>query len=1188
MKQFYFNLLIVKMVFWLSILLAADSVTAQISSCGGNPQYSGSNAAKVCVRPVVPEAIIKQNAAVNKIKNTPVTKVGGDLVKVTHEGTDTNYQSWNDAIDALQENDIITLLQNVELAWGDGDEPGFKMPKVSCTIQGTTANTVLKSTSTLELGAPVVFKSITLDLKELVACGNALVFDENITCTNSNMVVCGGNSFYKEGVEINSTSITIKSGSFRSVYGGGLFSNVSGNTKVDIQGGSVTVLYGGGKNGEVEGSNVTISNSATVGWLYGGGYTAPVTGTANIKIENGTVDYIYGGGAQKSATCKNTDLVIEGGTFGNDNNYRYNVMGGGDAAPVTGKAKVTISGGTFYSFVTAGGGQDNSTTAVCGSTELIITGGTFNKWTYGGGWASPVSGTATVRVSGNPVLRTLCGGGVLATASCQNTDVNVSANIGGNLYGGGEVGSVTGSTRVEISGGTLGYINGGGYNGNVIGECYLKISGTPTITGNVFGGSNQLGTTVGSTRVEIAGGTFYDPTVQTMHGAIFAGGWGCTVSGNTSIVATGGTIGTIYGGCSQGSVTGSAYVEVNGATLDGGIQVDNSTPNAAAIYGSGYGDDYDADKGKVGSTRVVVKSLTPGTAGVILYGGGLYAGVTGNTDVTIENGTFGQVWGSSHTESNASTEYQGVVEGDVNVLIKGGEIATLGAARDQIPDKPVPVGGKMNLTIEGGKITRQITSGNHSSGDGYKSCTLTIRSQGNESNPFMMPETHAISDIVLEGTTVAEFRKPEKVSASGNVLHSLIINEDHPTEISGSGKLKGDIILDNFKGGTNFTNNKALVVGGEQLANAELKVYKSLTWDGSTANVTATPVYKAGDTYRSGQSDGSTTTLYTVTITHPANGKLSVVWDKVGERNTELETGDKVPNNTELTLSIIPDEGYQGGSVLANGSAVPGTTYKVTGDVIFTVGDITGIPYTVTVATLVNGSISATPNSDVTIGTPVNLTITPKTGYRLKSGSLKVYKTGSESTVVAVSGNSFNMPAYDVTVTAEFEGIPAPPPPTPIYYTVTLPAVEGAVTDPVAGDYEVESWDSFRFYLVLDKEYDKSEPVVTTSRGETIQPRTSDGAYIIKYVRSDVNVLIEGVVKNPDPVANAEIQSGIKVWTNNHQLFIRTDQPEEISVYTFSGQLQKKFRSEVGDRFISLPSGTYIVLIGDERFKVIL
>lgn len=165
---------------------------------------------------------------------------------------------------------------------------------------------------------------------------------------------------------------------------------------------------------------------------------------------------------------------------------------------------------------------------------------------------------------------------------------------------------------------------------------------------------------------------------------------------------------------------------------------------------------------------------------------------------------------------------------------------------------------------------------------------------------------------------------------------------------------------------------------------------------------------------------------------------------------------------------------------------------------------------------------------------------------------------------------------------------PVEPEEPTVYYTVTLPSVDGVTTDPVAGDYKVEAWDSFRFYLTIGKDYDQSKLVVTTSRHETIEPRSSDGAYIIKYVRTDVEIRIDGVVKNPDPVANAEIQSGIKVWANNHRLFIRTDRPEEVSVYTFSGQLQKKFRSEAGDRFISLLSGTYIVLIGDERFKVIL
>ncbi|WP_289006673.1 InlB B-repeat-containing protein [uncultured Parabacteroides sp.] len=191
---------------------------------------------------------------------------------------------------------------------------------------------------------------------------------------------------------------------------------------------------------------------------------------------------------------------------------------------------------------------------------------------------------------------------------------------------------------------------------------------------------------------------------------------------------------------------------------------------------------------------------------------------------------------------------------------------------------------------------------------------------------------------------------------------------------------------------------------------------------------------------------------------------------------------------------------------------------------------------------------------------------------------------------------------YKITVTVKKEheesvepGTPVIPPvqpeepvEPPTHYTVTLPSVVGATTDPAAGDHEVEEGDSFRFRLTLDKDYDLSKPVVTTDYGAVIASQGEDGVYVINQVSRSFEIRIDGVVKNPDPVANTEIQSGIKVWGNNHRLFIRTDRPEEVAVYTFSGQLQKKFHSEVGDRFISLPSGTYIVLIGDERFKVIL
>lgn len=157
----------------------------------------------------------------------------------------------------------------------------------------------------------------------------------------------------------------------------------------------------------------------------------------------------------------------------------------------------------------------------------------------------------------------------------------------------------------------------------------------------------------------------------------------------------------------------------------------------------------------------------------------------------------------------------------------------------------------------------------------------------------------------------------------------------------------------------------------------------------------------------------------------------------------------------------------------------------------------------------------------------------------------------------------------------------------PVLYTVTLPAVEGAATDPAAGSYEVEAWDSFRFYLTLDAAYDQSTPVVSTSNGETLEPRSSDGAYIVKYVRNDTDIRIDGIVKNTPDVGNEAIASdGVKVWATAAQLHIHTIAPTDIYIYNFAGGLLKQFARLSGDKTVALPQGNYIVVAGKQMFKV--
>lgn len=159
----------------------------------------------------------------------------------------------------------------------------------------------------------------------------------------------------------------------------------------------------------------------------------------------------------------------------------------------------------------------------------------------------------------------------------------------------------------------------------------------------------------------------------------------------------------------------------------------------------------------------------------------------------------------------------------------------------------------------------------------------------------------------------------------------------------------------------------------------------------------------------------------------------------------------------------------------------------------------------------------------------------------------------------------------------------------PTYHTVTLPAVEGAVTDPVAGDYDVESWSTFRFYLTIDEDYNQSQPVVTTDRGETISPRSSEGAYLVKYVRNDVAITISGVVKNPDPVANAELHTGSTITARDGLLLITTNRPTEAQVIALTGQLIRSLALPSGTtRIDGLADGIYIVRLSDGTVQKVI
>lgn len=134
---------------------------------------------------------------------------------------------------------------------------------------------------------------------------------------------------------------------------------------------------------------------------------------------------------------------------------------------------------------------------------------------------------------------------------------------------------------------------------------------------------------------------------------------------------------------------------------------------------------------------------------------------------------------------------------------------------------------------------------------------------------------------------------------------------------------------------------------------------------------------------------------------------------------TDLTSGDKVPENTKLTVTIVEREGQ----TATIEPALTDGTYIVTGDVEFkvTYTPVAATEYAVNVDESENGSVKASAEK-AAAGTKVTLTVKADDGYELES--LKVSGATGE---ISVTDNAFEMPASDVTVTATFKKVSEQP-----------------------------------------------------------------------------------------------------------------------------------------------------------------
>ena len=173
-------------------------------------------------------------------------------------------------------------------------------------------------------------------------------------------------------------------------------------------------------------------------------------------------------------------------------------------------------------------------------------------------------------------------------------------------------------------------------------------------------------------------------------------------------------------------------------------------------------------------------------------------------------------------------------------------------------------------------------------------------------------------------------------------------------------------------------------------------------------------------------------------IDHPEYARM--IWDPnwqggtyynitcaTGLQHGSVSAPESAMEGTTVAISATPEPGYMVGAYTVYKTGSPSTTVTVSSNGTFTMPGYAvtvsatfvenNTYYDIALGTVSHGSISASETS-ARSGTSIMLTATPNAGYSLYAWY--VFKTGDMNTTVNVNGNTFVMPAFDVTVMATF------------------------------------------------------------------------------------------------------------------------------------------------------------------------
>ena len=559
-------------------------------------------------------------------------------------------------------------------------------------------------------------------------------------------------------------------------FGGDAYTagNVGGNINMTISGGEMLgSIYGGGRLGSVgydlEDPTITTNNETTANPNYGVMSTDTDRGHIEITISGGTIgnnrefvavpDNINSDNAL--ATWKTTNHIpnteYKDSTYTKDNVVKTvkrlthtkggNVFAGGmgrrtklDGSDITEidwmklgnvkSTKLTISGNAIIKSNVYGGGEFGEVTGYHTTTddkqlgtEISITGGTIGTRipasgdneayyfgsVFGGGMGNIENHTVT---EGNVQVVTMdpkIGGNVK-----YNTDITMSlGTINGNIYGGGELGSVgtiTNDLEEKDSNNKYKYrhdftpkTNDGALYSfglswpyefvydNTTGMASVSITGNAIVNEYVFGG--------GKGQVDVG---INDITKQRFAEALVANVRATQVVIGTASGQSQPRINhTVYGGAEDGHVYQNASVDIYNGTI------------AHSVFGGGKGTSQYTTKLWNISSPGNEKSYPDGSKGESVYS--WTAGkVYGNTTVTMYNGTVGyDIYGGGNIASVGKGNYAGGT--DDYSIVGYGELPPLnGTTESQLWSNTDFTGsGTATVNIYGGTLGKV---GNNPSG----------------------------------------------------------------------------------------------------------------------------------------------------------------------------------------------------------------------------------------------------------------------------------------------------------------------------------------------------------------------------------------------------------------------------------------------------------------------------------------